>query len=184
MRARPTRLGRLQNSRMVCSPAHKAAGPASSVDHAALMALADASMVSRCQDPHVDNVGLVVPGRGQAVLNVHGLAGPIEHMEATGCSGLAGKEVCELATVVGQYILDLHGAHALPSTHEVDAAVLSSKYGFATLLDPRGGRPASAGLGALRVVSVAARTDPRRCADGGQRTRSMPSTSNAKRWAS
>ena len=72
MRARPTRLGRLQNSRMVCSPAHKAAGPASSVDHAALMALADASMVSRCQDPHVDNVGLVVPGRGQAVLNVHG----------------------------------------------------------------------------------------------------------------
>lgn len=122
MRARPTRLGRLQNSKMVCSPAHKAAGSASSVDHAALMALADASMVSRCQDPHVYNVGLGAPGRGQAVLNVHELADPIEHMQATGCSGLAGKEVCELATAVGQYILDLHGGHALPSTHEVDAA--------------------------------------------------------------
>jgi hypothetical protein len=30
---------------------------------------------------------------------------------------------------------------------------LSSKCGFATLLDPQGGRPASAGLGALKTVA-------------------------------
>jgi hypothetical protein len=30
---------------------------------------------------------------------------------------------------------------------------LSSKCGFATLLDPHGGRPASAGLGALKTVA-------------------------------
>jgi hypothetical protein len=32
-----------------------------------------------------------------------------------------------------------------------DAETLSSKCGFATLLDPLGGRPASAGLGALNT---------------------------------
>ena len=100
MRAQPTPLGRMQNWGMVCSTTQKAAGPASSVDHAALMALADASMVSRCKDPHVHSVGLGAPGRGQAMLNVDGLAGHAEHMEATECSGLAGKAVCELASCV------------------------------------------------------------------------------------
>ncbi len=38
----------------------------------------------------------------------------------------------------------------LPTIAEAGGPALSSKCGFATLLDPHGGRPASAGLGALK----------------------------------
>jgi ribosome-associated toxin RatA of RatAB toxin-antitoxin module/CRP-like cAMP-binding protein len=111
------------------------------------------------------------PKRRPEWLQVRMVDGPFRHFQAdwrlTPLGGLGCRISFELSYEISNSLLDKVAATAVDrvSRAMVDAFVkradetlgtsdLSSKCGFATLLDPHGGRPASAGLGALKSTDV------------------------------
>jgi CRP-like cAMP-binding protein len=111
------------------------------------------------------------PKRRPEWLQVRMVDGPFRHFQAdwrlTPLGGLGCRISFELSYEISNSLLDKVAATAVDrvSRAMVDAFVkradetlgisdLSSKCGSATLLDPHGGRPASAGLGALKSADV------------------------------